>query len=265
MENDAGVLTAIQTGTIQQRNLEDVNTSPPHSPPPVQILYTDGPIDRGPIIQPIAALPTRRNKANLGKTGSIRKRQPLLLPKPIDLPPSACYSGAEKKDSSNMSRTKIQRWVVYVLGQLLKRNNLVLLINCIHHGWRSRFFLARSIQLTYRTLGNYPYYDEYRYYRDTVVQLGKVVVLMAKKDQRDILVDMAQRQNKRRAWLTLRVLVGWIQVYMVVTWSRLMNMSGWGLKAGFRVLKFFSAWDSLALAFVSVAITRSFQRPTQSM
>ncbi|CAO3598840.1 unnamed protein product [Absidia cylindrospora] len=159
----------------------------------------------------------------------------------------------------------MQQLAVYVLRQLLKWNNLVLVINCIHHGWRNRFFLARSIRLTYRTLGNYPYYDEYSYYRDTVVQLGKVVVLMGKKDQRDILVDMAQRQNKRLASMTLGALFGWIQLYMVVIWRRLMNMSGWGLKTGFRVLKIFSAWDSLALAFVSVAITRSFQRPTQSM
>ncbi|ORZ09805.1 hypothetical protein BCR42DRAFT_423100 [Absidia repens] len=236
----------------------DDYTSPPPSPPPIHTLYTDGSIYRGTYSSPLAAhLHTRNNKAGPG----YEKPPPFLVPKPA--PSDQNDDNNNNSSSSSKKRSPRQQQMygymrkltIYLMKQLVKKNNLALVINLVHQGWRARFFVARTIQHTQQALTTYPFHRDYVYYRNAAMQAGKLLLLLAKKEQR-LLV------NEQLSTVDIRTVMG---LYMTVIFTRMTAIARLGFKTGMGALKHLGAWDSLMMAFTSVALTRSLQNPSHWM
>ncbi|CAO3596010.1 unnamed protein product [Absidia cylindrospora] len=226
-------------------------TSPPPSPPPIHALYTDGSIYRGTYSSPLAShLPTRNNKAGHG----YEKPSPFLVPKPVpadkddDDMNNSSNSGKKRSTQRQQMYGYMRKLTIYLMKQLVKKNNLALAINLVHQGWRARFFVARTIQHTQQTLTTYPFHRDYVYYRNAAMQAGKLVLLLAKKEQ--------------LSTVDIRTVMG---LYMTVIFTRMTAIARLGFKTGMGALKHLGAWDSLMMAFTSVALTRSLQNPSHWM
>ncbi|KAI8329316.1 hypothetical protein BC941DRAFT_443224 [Chlamydoabsidia padenii] len=225
--------------------------SPPPSPPPIHSLYTDGSIYRRTYTLP-TSLPTRNNKANVKQSQWYRKRPPLLVPKPSDLP------APSTTDKDTLTRRQkiygyMQSTAIYLMKQLLRKNNLALVINLLHQAWRARFFVARAIRTTHHTLTTFPANDVYR---------DMVRRMMAEQ----WLVQLSYQQVKQQASsLDLRQIMVLAHTYRILLWAHIMTISQHGLKTVVRAIRHFSAWDSVMMAITSVALTRSLQNPSHWM
>jgi hypothetical protein len=160
---------------------------------------------------------------------------------------------------------------IYLLKQLLKKNNLALVINLIHQAWRARFFVTRTIRMARETLTTFPTTEEYAYYREGMAQAGRLILILAKKEQRQMLIQAAKSQHhhlgvkQRLGALDLRQMVELAHMYMTLILARVMDFSRFGLYTVIRAIRHLGAWDSLAMAITSVALTRSLQNPSHWM
>ncbi|ORX59585.1 hypothetical protein DM01DRAFT_1333053 [Hesseltinella vesiculosa] len=253
---------SVDTQASTKRSSIDLSRSPPPSPPPVHQLYTDS-YERQPYYHsqrygyPSSYHPDHHRPATT--------HQPLLRPKASDMPPVPEDSGKGKRTMGQRLSGYARTLVVYGLKQLLKKNNLALVVNLLHQAWRARFFVTSTVAQARQFLVTYPFRDELEYWRDTVVQLVKVALLMIKKEQRDLLVQMARKKSIKQNLHMLLSVLAILQTQAAVLLTNLYSASRFTAQQSVRAIKHLGAWDSLAFAISSLALTRTLQNPSNWM
>ncbi|KAI8096786.1 uncharacterized protein BX664DRAFT_324827 [Halteromyces radiatus] len=257
-------LPVIDSEISQHHNKDNNNSldqgiSPPPSPPPIHSLYTEGhvyPSLSGSILS------TRNNKTSSINQTKLDRNQFLLQPK---------QSMPTKKDDPSHQEpiTRRQKFygymrqlMIYLLKQLMKKNNLALVINGIHQVWRARFFMVHTVRTTYHVLTSYPYHQAYREAWMIWAQIVNLVFFIAKKEQLSV-HTLASFRNLEDDIKSL----SWINIMMVARMylSHLQGLLRLGIRTGVRALRHISAWESVVLAITSVALTRSLQNPSHWM
>ncbi|KAI8069576.1 hypothetical protein BC940DRAFT_318058 [Gongronella butleri] len=252
-------------GKSRARSSVDFTISPPPSPPPIHSLYTESSYDRPHYYQSQRYGYPSSSYGTAGPS-SLPRPPPLLRPRPEDLPPPPSDDDDKKNRTLRARLSGYARTIlVYGLKQLLKKNNLIMLINVLHQAWRARFFVAASLRNARQFLATYPFRDEYEYWRDTAVQLVKVAFLMIKKEQRDMLIQIARQKGAKQNVQVALSLLAILQAQIAILAVQLVRASRFTLRQGVRAFNHFSAWDSIAFAISSIALTRSLQNPIHWM
>ncbi|CAO3617558.1 unnamed protein product [Cunninghamella blakesleeana] len=230
-------------------------SSPPPSPPPIHKLYTE--ISTYNYSNYYHHINTPINHP----PNPHHNKSPLLVPKASDLPPSL-PDDHDKKQGRIYKYSK--KAFIYLLKQLVKKNNLTLLINLIHQLWRGRFFILRNLQYFKHFITTYPFMEEWKLFKTSLLKISKILFIILKNEQHHILKQMTMNSTTTTNATTASTVATYYQpslselkLLVSLFYLRFTELYKLCFKYTFKVIKHFSAWDSLIFFISSIALTNS--------